>query len=339
MASPGALLGHTWRMTSSSTSSAASCSASYTLAVHGGAGVIVQGTPQHAQHLGLAEALATGQAILHAGGSALDAVLAAVVALEDCPLFNAGHGAVFTADAHHELDAGVMDGHGLRAGAVAGVRCVRNPVLAAHQVLLDGRCVLLGGEGADQFARRAGLEIVENSYFSTELRRAQLAAIKAFNPGRAVLDHAAPGGAGDPARFGTVGAVARDRAGHVAAATSTGGMTNKLPGRIGDSPLVGAGVYANNASCAVSATGTGEHFIRAAVAHDVHARMLYGGATLEQAAHAALEQGLRAIGGDGGIIAVGADGSLCMPFISRGMYRGWVREGEVAQTRIFADPT
>jgi beta-aspartyl-peptidase (threonine type) len=301
----------------------------YVLALHGGAGVIARDRPQDGHHRALAAALATGETILRQGGSACDAVLATVVALEDCPLFNAGHGAVFTAAGEHELDAALMDGATLRAGAVAGVRQVRNPILAAHHVLLDGRFVLLGGEGADAFARQAGLAMVENSYFSTELRRGQLAAVRAFAPGAVVLDHGS--------RFGTVGAVARDRAGHLAAATSTGGMTNKLPGRIGDTPLVGAGVYANDASCAVSATGTGEHFIRACLAHDVHARMVYGGAPLAQAATGAVQEGLRALGGDGGIIAVGADGSLAMPFLSRGMYRAWVREGDAAHTRIFAD--
>lgn len=307
----------------------------YVLAIHGGAGLIRQGPQQDGYHAALAQALVCGQTVLEQGGSASGAVLAAVVALEDCPLFNAGHGAVFTADAQHELDAALMDGKDLRAGAVAGVRKVRNPILAAYKVLLDGRFVLLGGEGADRFAALAGLDQVENPYFSTELRRSQLAAVQAFSPAGAVLDHTNP--VGDAARFGTVGAVALDRAGNLAAATSTGGMTNKLAGRIGDSPLVGAGVYANNASCAVSATGTGEHFIRACIAYDVHARMAYGGASLAEAAAAAIGTSLRALGGDGGIIALGRDGTLAMPFNSRGMYRAWVREGETAQTRIFAD--
>ena len=307
----------------------------YVLAIHGGAGVVNERSPQDIYHLALKQALAPAQAILGQGGSALDAVLLAVVALENCALFNAGLGAVFNADGDHELDAAVMDGTGLRAGAVAGVRQVRHPVLAAHQVLADGRCVLLAGEGADRFAREAGLEMVANDYFSTPLRQAQLAQARAAHPARALLDHAGAGG--DSARFGTVGAVALDRDGRLAAATSTGGMTNKRAGRIGDTALVGAGVYANDATCAVSATGTGEHFIRACIAHDVHARMVYGGASLEAAADAAIGESLLAVGGDGGIIALGRDGALAMPFNSRGMYRAWVREGEAAQTRIFAD--
>ena len=353
MAAPGRHLVQNWRM-------------AYVLAIHGGAGVIRAGAQQDVYHLALADALAVGEAVLVRGGGALDAVLAAVVALENCPLFNAGRGAVLTSDSTHELDAAVMCGAGLRAGAVAGVRRVRNPVLAAHQVLADGRYVLLGGEGADRYAADAGLAMVENGYFFTALRKAQLAAVRAARPADAVLDHSgepvgpviatdiasdiasdlasdlasdiAPGRAApDSTRFGTVGAVALDRGGHLAAATSTGGMTNKLPGRIGDTPLVGAGVYANDSTCAVSATGTGEHFIRACIAHDVHARIAYGGASLPDAAGAAIAGSLAALGGEGGIIALGRDGQLAMPFTTRGMYRGWVREGEALQTRIFGE--
>jgi beta-aspartyl-peptidase (threonine type) len=307
----------------------------YVLAIHGGAGVIEAGMNEAAYHAGLHEALAAGSKVLAAGGSAVDAVLAAVTTLEDNPLFNAGHGAVFTSDASHELDAGIMDGNGLRAGAVTAARHIRNPILAAHAVLEDGRYVLLAGDSADQFAQQAGLARVENDYFSTPHRRAQLLAVQRDDPGRAVLDHSARVGGDDTRRFGTVGAVALDRDGHLAAATSTGGMTNKRPGRVGDTPLVGAGVYANDATCAVSATGTGEHFIRACAGHDIHARMAYGAATLEQAANACVNEGLAAVGGEGGLIALGCDGTLALPFNSRGMYRGWLREGEDAQTRIF----
>jgi beta-aspartyl-peptidase (threonine type) len=311
----------------------------YVLAVHGGAGVIQQGTDEATYHAGLQAALEAGGAVLRGGGSAIDAVLAAVVSLENCPLFNAGLGAVYTADASHELDAGIMDGRGLRAGAVAGARHIRNPILAASAVMEDGRYVMLGGDSADQFASEAGMAAVPNSYFSTAQRHAQLLAVRSADPAKAVLDHSSPhpGDSEDTRRFGTVGAVALDVDGHLAAATSTGGMTNKRPGRIGDTPLVGAGVYANDATCAVSATGTGEHFIRACVAHDVHARIAYGGSALAAAATASVEQGLGALGGEGGIIALGRDGSLAMPFNSRGMYRGWLREGEPAQTRIFVD--
>lgn len=308
--------------------------ASYALALHGGAGTIAAGGDETPYHAGLAAALECGQAVLAAGGSALDAVVATVAALEDCPLFNAGRGAVFCADARHELDAGVMDGQTLAAGAVAGVRTVRNPVQAALQVMRDGRCVLLAGEAADRMARAHGVEIVEPSYFSTPARLTQLREVQARHGQTAVLDHDADTRHA-PHRFGTVGAVARDRHGHLAAATSTGGMTNKMPGRVGDTPIVGAGVYANDASCAVSCTGTGEHFIRACLAHDVHARMVYAGQELAVAADEALARSLAPLGGLGGLVAVGREGRVVMPFNSRGMYRAWVHEGETAHTGIF----
>ena len=327
---------------------------SYVLAVHGGAGTIQAGGDEAPYHAGLQAALQAGEAILRTGGSAQAAVVAAAMALEDCPLFNAGHGAVFTSAATHELDAALMEGANLQAGAVATVRRVKNPILAAQAILKTGRFVLLGGEAADTFAEQAGLSMVPNSSFSTALRRSQLAAVQARQPQGVALDHSgphpAPGAAAKetphaagplPAalhaatRFGTIGAVALDLQGNLAAATSTGGMTNKHPGRIGDSPLIGSGTYANNASCAVSATGTGEHFIRAGVAFDVHARMVYGHATTSDAAHAAIHQSLHAVGGEGGIIVVGRDGSVAMPFNSVGMYRGVVRHGQGASTHIF----
>ncbi len=312
----------------------------FSLAVHGGAGTIAAADAalEAPYHAGLRAALLAGQTVLAAGGTALDAVIAAVLALEDNPLFNAGRGAVFNAAGEHELDAGVMDGSSLAAGAVAGMRTLRNPVQGAAAVLREGRCVLLGVHGEAALAQRHGLAQVAPAYFSTPHRLAQLQAVQAGvgAQGAAVLDHdvAARSPRGDP-RFGTVGAVARDRHGHLAAATSTGGMTNKQPGRIGDTPVVGAGVYANNTSCAVSATGTGEHFLRACVAHDVHARVAYGGADLAHAAHQALHQSVGKLGGRGGLIVVGADGHMAMPYNSAGMYRGWVREGEAAGTAIF----
>ena len=301
----------------------------YVLAVHGGAGTIRAGGDETPYHAGLRAALAVGEAILSSGGSAQAAVVAAAMALEDSPLFNAGHGAVFASDATHELDAALMDGATLQAGAVATVRRVKNPILAAQAVLQEGRCVLLGGEAADVFAQQAGLAMVPNTYFSTDLRRAQLAAVQAKTPESVALDHSAP------TRFGTIGAVAMDLNGNLASATSTGGMTNKRPGRIGDSPLIGSGTYANNVSCAVSATGTGEHFIRACVAFDVHARMHYGGATVADAAHTAIHGSLQGVGGEGGIIVVGRDGTVAMPFNSVGMYRGVARQGQGVQTLIF----
>jgi beta-aspartyl-peptidase (threonine type) len=315
-------------------------SAGFALALHGGAGTIAQGTAadEAPYREALRSALTAGQAVLAGGGSALDAVIATVVWLEDSPLFNAGHGAVFTSDAQHELDAGVMDGASLAAGAVCGVRTIRNPILAAREVMRDGRSVLLGNDGAERFAREHGLAIVESSYFSTPHRLAQLRAVQAKARDRAVVDHDAAAATEDNSqRFGTVGAVARDRQGHLAAATSTGGLTNKMPGRISDSSQIGAGVYANDATCAVSCTGTGEHFIRGCIAYDVHARMHYLGNDLSRAAQDSIAQSLQPLGGRGGVIAVSRDGELALPFNSPGMYRAWVREGEEAQAAIFAE--
>lgn len=309
----------------------------YALALHGGAGTITLGEADEAPyHAALADALEAGRAVLHGGGTAMDAVVAAVVALEDCPLFNAGRGAVFNAAGEHELDAGLMDGATLRAGAVAGLHKVRHPILAAREVLQDGRCVLLCGHGADAFAAQRGLEMVPNSYFSTQARHAQWLRVSAQGREAFEFDHggAAPRAA-DAAQMGTVGAVALDQRGHLAAATSTGGMTNKRRGRVGDTPVIGAGVYANSRTCAVSATGSGEHFLRACAGHDIHARMLYGRASLAEAADETLH-GLACLGGVGGLVAVGRDGSLVMPFNSPGMYRAWVRAGEPAHTAVFA---
>jgi beta-aspartyl-peptidase (threonine type) len=302
----------------------------YVLALHGGAGTIAPGSAEEERPYleALRAALAAGEARLAAGAGALEAAVATVVALEDCPLFNAGRGAVLNAAGEVELDAGVMDGRTLAAGAVAGVRTVRNPVLAALEVLRQGEWVLLGAEGAERLARDKGLAIVDPSYFATARREAQLRAVRERAAGRAVLDH-------DAALLGTVGAVARDRGGHLAAATSTGGLTNKLPGRIGDSALVGAGVYANDATCAVSSTGTGELFIRACAAYDVHARMRYLGQGVARAARAAIAQSVEPLGGRGGVIALGRGGDLAMPFNSSGMYRAWVREGKPPQAAIF----
>ena len=308
--------------------------ATYTLAVHGGAGTIARGQTDAAPyHAGLRAALAAGEAVLAQGGSALDAVVLAVRALEDDPLFNAGRGAVYTSAAQHEMDAAVMHGATLAAGAVAGVRTLRNPVQLARTVM-DSKFVLLSGDGAEQFARDHGFEAMPPSYFYTEHRLAQLHQLQNQASAAMQLDHTGP--LDENRKFGTVGAVALDCAGHLASAVSTGGMTNKHPGRIGDSPLVGAGIYANDQSCAVSATGTGETFIRACVAHDIHARMVYAGTTLPAACHAALAE-LARLGGEGGVIAVDRQGNIALPYTSAGMYRGWVRAGEAAQTRIFEE--
>ncbi|MGH8803509.1 MAG: isoaspartyl peptidase/L-asparaginase family protein [Polaromonas sp.] len=297
-----------------------------------------------AYHAALQGILRPAQQLLAAGGSALDAVSLAVDLLEDCPLFNAGHGSVFTHDETHELDAAVMDGASLRAGAVACVSRVRRPLRAARAVMEHSEHVLLVAAGAEAFAEALGLEMVSPAYFSTEARREQLR--RALATDKAVLDHdgaalvfrAAPAGAApldDDRKFGTVGAVALDAQGNLAAATSTGGMTNKRPGRVGDTPLIGAGTYADNRTAAISCTGTGEMFMRTAAAYDICARMAYAGQTLDAAAREVVMNVLPAIGGRGGLIAVDAQGNLSLPFNTEGMYRGWARVGEAPQTAIY----
>ena len=318
----------------------------YALAVHGGAGTISPSVDTQSEtpyHKALRQAVAAGEAILSSGGAALDAVIAAVCELENCPLFNAGRGSVYNADAMHEMDAGVMDGRTLAAGAVAAVRTIRNPVVLARAVMEHSGCVMLAGEGAERFAHERSIETAPPEYFATKQRLDQLMRIRQVAAG-AGLDHddtitSKPGEPIDPDRkFGTVGAVARDRLGNLASAVSTGGMTNKRPGRIGDSPVVGAGIYADNRSAAIAATGTGEHFIRTVAAYDIAARMLYGGESLATAAHSAVFERLAAISGRGGVIAVDNMGNLVMPFNTSGMYRGWVREGEDIGTAIFSVP-
>jgi beta-aspartyl-peptidase (threonine type) len=284
--------------------------------------------------------------LLADGGSALDAVSLAVDLLEDCPLFNAGRGAVFTHAGTHELDAAVMDGATLRAGAVACVSRVRRPLRAARAVMECSEHVLLVGAGAEAFAQEQGLELVAPDYFSTAARREQLE--RALATDQPVLDHdgaalAFRSPANDPApldegqKLGTVGAVALDARGNLAAATSTGGMTNKRCGRVGDSPLIGAGTYADNRTAAISCTGTGEMFIRTAAAYDICARMAYGGMSLDAATREVVMNVLPAIGGRGGLIAVDAQGNLSLPFNTEGMYRGWARVGGQAASAIYAD--
>ncbi|MEG2630689.1 MAG: isoaspartyl peptidase/L-asparaginase [Comamonas sp.] len=303
----------------------------FVIAVHGGAGTMSPDPAVEAPyHRALKAALAAGVALLESGGAALDAVLAAVVSLEDCPLFNAGRGSVYTAAARHEMDAAVMDGQRLAAGAVACVHGVRNPVLLARSVLSDSGHVLMVGEGAQCFAQQMGLAMEPDAWFHSEERLDELR--------RAQRQRLAGGAqARDSGHFGTVGAVALDAHGHLAAAVSTGGLTAKRPGRVGDSAVIGAGIYANDLSCAVVATGTGEHFIRAAAAHDVHARMLYRGQSLQEAAPDVVFGELLRIGGRGGLIAVDARGEVSMPFNTAGMYRGVQRQGEAACTAIFQD--
>lgn len=306
----------------------------FALAVHGGAGTILKADldkeKETAFRLGLKEALKAGFDVLHHGGSSLDAVAAAVVSLEDCPLFNAGRGSVFTRDGVHEMDAAIMDGRDRTAGAVAGVTVVRNPVLAARLVMEQTPHIMLIGRGAEEFAAAHGLEPVDPSYFYTQARYEQLLA--AQRCGQTALDHDIGGLAEG---LGTVGAVACDQYGDLAAATSTGGMTNKLTGRVGDSPVIGAGVYADNRCVAVSATGTGEAFIRCSAGHDIAARILYLDQSLEEACETMLDVELVPLGGRGGVIAVDRYGNVAMPFRAEGMYRGVIREDGKPKVWIF----
>ncbi|RZL16056.1 MAG: isoaspartyl peptidase/L-asparaginase [Hymenobacter sp.] len=296
----------------------------FALALHGGAGTIARTsltpTLEADYRTALQVALATGTALLAQGAPALDAVEATVRSLEDCPLFNAGRGAVFTHDGHHEMDAALMDGATRRAGAVAGVRQVQNPIRAARLVMDQTEHVLLAYPGADELAREHGLPLQPAEYFFTQQRFDQLQ--EAIAAGRMQLDHAAsPAPAADPNwKKGTVGAVARDQRGHLAAATSTGGMTNKRYSRIGDTPLIGAGTWADE-RCAISCTGHGEFFIRTVVGYDVACLMEYKGLSLAEACRVVVHDKLAPVGGEGGLIAVDAAGNLTLPFNSEGMYR------------------
>ena len=302
------------------------------LVIHGGAGVVARDvTPEREQALrvDLQRALESGYAVLKRGGSSLDAVTKAIVVLEDSPLFNAGKGAVFNHDGKNELDAAIMNGATLAAGSVANVHRVKNPILLARAVMEKSPHVMLVGDGAEEFARSAGIELVDPKYFYTESRWQQLQDAlkeereKSANPAKAP-------------HHGTVGAVALDSQGHLAAGTSTGGMTNKRYGRVGDSPIIGAGTYAN-AKCAVSATGWGEYYIRANAAHDICARVEYKGEPVAQAARDVVIDVIPKLGGDGGVIALDADGNFAMPFNTEGMYRGWVDKDGKVHVAIFAD--
>ncbi|MBS0909606.1 isoaspartyl peptidase/L-asparaginase family protein [Tatumella sp. JGM118] len=314
------------------------------IAIHGGAGTITRRAlskeKEQQYRQALEDIISAGQQILLAGGSALDAVTETVRLLEECPLFNAGKGSVFTHQATHELDACVMDGRTRQAGAVACVSRVRNPVLAARAVLENTPHVLLAGAGADVFAAEQGLETVSPDFFSTPERYAQLQ--QALQQDDILLDHQedTPAPEGDPIdprnKFGTVGAVALDSAGQLAAATSTGGMTNKRPGRVGDTPLPGAGCYADR-RVAVSCTGTGEVFILTQAGYDISARMNYADSSLEQACDH-LMQTLGEMQGEGGLIAIDADGNLALPFNSEGMYRASASGNEPPQVAIYRHP-
>ncbi|MFC5577323.1 isoaspartyl peptidase/L-asparaginase family protein [Lysobacter niabensis] len=304
------------------------------LVLHGGAGVIersaLSAEDERQVRDALNRALDAGNAVLAKGGSSLDAVEAAIVVLEESPQFNAGKGAVFNAQGGHELDASIMEGHTRRAGAVAGITTVRNPIKLARTVMEHSEHVMLAGQGAEKFAdSRPEIERVANSWFDTERRRKQLEAAQAKEKsGAAIVEKGK--------YFGTVGAVALDAQGHIAAATSTGGMTNKRWGRVGDSPVIGAGTWADE-RCGVSGTGWGEFYIRNAVAHDICARVAYRGDALATAAEDVVNKVVPAHGGDGGAIALDREGNIAMPFNTTGMYRAWIRPDGSRGTAIFRD--
>lgn len=310
------------------------------LVIHGGAGVERKDlTPEEETQAraALALALRRGHAVLAAGKPALDAVVAAITVLEDDPNFNAGRGAVFTHDGRNELDASLMDGDTRKAGAVAGVHRVRNPITLARAVMAHSPHVLMVGDGAEAFAKEQGIALVDPSYFRTEKRWRQLQeALEADAAGGQAS--ALPGHRPGWKFTGTVGAVALDAAGHLAAGTSTGGMTDKRYGRVGDSPIIGAGTYASD-RCAFSGTGWGEFYLRTAAAHAVCARMTYLNESPEAAGEAVINREIPALGGDGGAIVLGADGRFAMPFNTEGMYRGWIGADGVPHVEVFREPS
>lgn len=316
----------------------------YVLVIHGGAGTILksQMTPEKekAYMEALNLALDRGQAVLAKGGTALDAVEASIRTLEDNPLFNAGKGAVFTNEGRNELDAAIMNGQTLAAGSVAGVTTIRNPVSAARAVMEKSPHVMMAGPGAEKFAAEQGLDIVNPSYFFTEERWKSLQRAKRQD---SLKEKSADVGShlkqaeNKDYKYGTVGAVALDRQGNLAAATSTGGMTNKKFGRVGDAPIIGAGTYANNKTVAISGTGWGEFYIRLVMAKSISDMMQFGKWSLKQAADEMVMKQLPALGGDGGLIAVDKDGNVTMPFCTEGMYRGFVKETGERTVKIYKD--
>ncbi len=303
------------------------------IAIHGGAGTILKSamTPEKESDYSraLQDALDEGYELLASGASAIDAVERAVVLLEDSPLFNAGKGSVFTSQGTHEMDASIMEGKSLQAGAVSAIRGIKNPVSLSRQVMEKSEHVFLSGEGAEAFARQVGCEFREAAYFFDEFRHQQWLEVK--DTDQFQLDHSTS----KEQKFGTVGAVALDLDGNLAAATSTGGMTNKRFGRIGDSPMIGAGTYANNRTCAVSCTGSGEFFIRAVVAYDVSCLMEHKGLSLKDACHQVVHHRLKDIGGDGGLIAVDAQGHIVLDFNTEGMYRGQRNSNGLNEVAIY----
>lgn len=304
----------------------------FTIAIHGGAGTILRSAltdeKERAYRAGLQEALDAGMGILSRGGKSLDAVQAAVESLENCPLFNAGKGSVFTNDGKHEMDASIMEGSTLRAGAVAGVHQIKNPVALARAIMDQTEHVMLSGAGAEEFAKRAGIKTENDDYFFNQFRFDQLKEVQ--DSEKTILDHS-------DKKFGTVGAVALDMEGHLAAATSTGGMTNKRYGRIGDSPVIGAGTYANDLTCAVSCTGHGEFFLRAVVAYDISCLIEYKGYSLKQACEKVVLDKLVKIGGEGGLIAINTLGEVELVFNSEGMYRGFADNSGNSLISIYKD--
>lgn len=319
-----------------------------TLVIHGGAGTIKREymtDEMDAQYRSiLQKALNSGYAVLQSGGTAEEAVVASIMIMEDDEHFNAGKGAVFTHDGKNELDASVMDGKTRNAGAIAGIHRIKNPIKGAVAVMHHSPHVMMIGKGAEQFAQEQGLELVSPEYFYTERRFKALERIR--DREKTELDHSAEEKNGKSAylemdmadrKFGTVGAVALDKDGNIFAGTSTGGMTNKKYGRVGDVPIIGAGTYADNESCGVSATGHGEYFIRAVVGHDIAARMKYQGKSLKEAAEDVVMNELVEMGGEGGIVALDRAGNISMAFNSEGMYRGYIKKGQEAKVYIYKD--
>lgn len=302
----------------------------FAIAVHGGAGTLPRAEMSDAMEQryreGLQAAIDAGAAVLSSGGTSLDAVTRAVISLEDNPLFNAGRGAVFTFDGSNELDAAIMDGSTLAAGAVCGISHIKNPVELARAVMERSDHVMLCGAGAEEFALDQGFALVPRGYFYTDARWRQLERIRAGDAGLSALTIS---------HVGTVGAVARDERGRLAAATSTGGMTGKRYNRVGDSPIIGAGTYADDRSCAVSATGHGEMFIRAAVAHDICSRQRFGGQSLGEAVRGVVMEELVALQGEGGVIAIDRHGAVAMQFNSEGMFRASLTSGGAPQVAIY----
>jgi len=313
----------------------------HTLVIHGGAGTLrresMSAETEQAFRTALRHALEAGHAVLMAGGDSLTAVERAVNSMEDCPLFNAGRGSTFTLDGTIEMDAAIMEGAGRKAGAVAMVRGIRNPISLARRVMEHSPHVLLCGEGAHRLAREGGVATEPDAYFHTDWRWRAMQASRDPSKG-GLSEDIVPGKellAAVDQKFGTVGAVALDAAGNLAAATSTGGTNAKLPGRIGDTPIIGAGTYADNATCAVSATGHGEYFIRNATAHEIASLMRHAGRTLEQAADEVVNGQLVELGGRGGVVAIDRQGNLAMPFNTSGMYRGFIRADGSTHIAIF----